>query len=803
MAVYKYKTPEDRKKLSYGAARAQCGKAVSGAASTQYGSRTRQGAEQQVYAAKSAPPQAKHKKRTMKAYMVRIAVRKMQERRDGKRRAEQDGQRADAAAVNRASDRMADSAKRVAGVTTRTTAKYGGIAAKKVYGAARDKARQYAVKQSVRRVARRYRGADGKARYAFRYAAEQKNRAVRSVRLKKGQRYRLARGRLLALRRQGIQKGRRSAAAVYGTARDRAAKNAVSTVYGKAAKGAESVYGGTVRQGALMRRAHAQKAADTAYQSSAAAQRSRTAVHGLKKYQLRARKAGVRKLKLRLGEKSGAGGAAKKGVRKIVTELMRKVATAAKSKILLAGVAVVLVVSLVAAPLTIIASPLGLLFADENIGVDGQSVQQAYMAAQAAWTSAALAGESYDRVEYEGTYADSVEVLAVFAVKVTEQDGFDAMTMGPDQREILTEVYMDMNPYTKWYTKTEDGDRILHIRVGGLSADQAADKYHFTKSQRVMLHELLEDYRDELSELLGSGTGGKGFSAAVLALRELVEKYAAMYGISNYVDTLLAIIEVESDGRLEDVMQSSESMGLPPNSLSKEASINQGCKYFSQLVRKAKNLGCDEDSVIQAYNYGSGFLDFVASHGKKYSFELAEEFSRQHSGGVKVTYKNEISIPKNGGWRYNYGNMFYVLLVRQYHAALGSDMQNRIVLIAQNYQNYGITAPAGYCEMWAEQVYRAAGVQVNNWCCAGRNRVTNVVSTDSSNIPVGAMVYNDPAVYNSRTSCGCGLNAGHVGIYLGNGQIMSNIGGSAIDTLESWTSYYGFGGWGWGGAAVN
>ena len=160
MAVYKYKTPEDRKKLSYGAARAQCGKAVSGAASTQYGSRTRQGAEQQVYAAKSAPPQAKHKKRTMKAYMVRIAVRKMQERRDGKRRAEQDGQRADAAAVNRASDRMADSAKRVAGVTTRTTAKYGGIAAKKVYGAARDKARQYAVKQSVRRVARRYRGAD-------------------------------------------------------------------------------------------------------------------------------------------------------------------------------------------------------------------------------------------------------------------------------------------------------------------------------------------------------------------------------------------------------------------------------------------------------------------------------------------------------------------------------------------------------------------------------------------------------------------------------------------------------------------
>ena len=203
------------------------------------------------------------------------------------------------------------------------------------------------------------------------------------------------------------------------------------------------------------------------------------------------------------------------------------------------------------------------------------------------------------------------------------------------------------------------------------------------------------------------------------------------------------------------------------------------------------------------YNYGGGFLDYVAARGGKYSFELAQAFAEQKSGGVKVTYKNEISIAENGGWRYNYGNMFYVRLVKQYNGGLSSDVQQRIVAIAQDYQNYGITAPAGYCEMWAEQVYRAAGVQVNNWCCAGRNRVTNVVSTDSSNIPVGAMVYNDPAVYNSRTTCGCSLNAGHVGIYIGNGMIISNIGGSSTDTLESWTSYYGFGGWGWGGAAVN
>ena len=47
-----------------------------------------------------------------------------------------------------------------------------------------------------------------------------------------------------------------------------------------------------------------------------------------------------------------------------------------------------------------------------------------------------------------------------------------------------------------------------------------------------------------------------------------------------------------------------------------------------------------------------------------------------------------------------------------------------------------------------------------------------------------------------------GSTGRHVGIYIGNGQIISNIGGTTIDTVESWTAYYGFGGWGWGGAVV-
>ena len=126
----------------------------------------------------------------------------------------------------------------------------------------------------------------------------------------------------------------------------------------------------------------------------------------------------------------------------------------------------------------------------------------------------------------------------------------------------------------------------------------------------------------------GVSPGGSSVSEEVLKHRAMVEKYAKESNISEYVPILLAIIQVESGGTMEDVMQSSESAGLPPNSLSTEASIKQGCLYFASLVKRSKELGCDQDSIIQAYNYGGGYLDHVAKNGKKHSLALAESFSK-------------------------------------------------------------------------------------------------------------------------------------------------------------------------------
>ena len=58
--------------------------------------------------------------------------------------------------------------------------------------------------------------------------------------------------------------------------------------------------------------------------------------------------------------------------------------------------------------------------------------------------------------------------------------------------------------------------------------------------------------------------------------------------------------------------------------------------------------------MVQSYNYGGGYIGYVAKNGK-HSFTLAENFARDKSVGTKVTYTNPIAVARNGGWRYGYG----------------------------------------------------------------------------------------------------------------------------------------------------
>ena len=59
---------------------------------------------------------------------------------------------------------------------------------------------------------------------------------------------------------------------------------------------------------------------------------------------------------------------------------------------------------------------------------------------------------------------------------------------------------------------------------------------------------------DDENSNFSSGITGMNLSAEVLKHQPMVEKYAREYGISEYVNVLLAIIQVESGGTAEDVL---------------------------------------------------------------------------------------------------------------------------------------------------------------------------------------------------------------------------------------------------------
>lgn len=164
-------------------------------------------------------------------------------------------------------------------------------------------------------------------------------------------------------------------------------------------------------------------------------------------------------------------------------------------------------------------------------------------------------------------------------------------------------------------------------------------------------------------------------SPAVYDHESMIRFYARQYGIEEYMPVLLCIVQAESGGTAVDVMQSSESAGLPVNTLATEDSIAQGVSFFASLIEEGKQRGLDLPSVIQSYNYGRGFLKYVEDHGGSYSFGLAEQFAGESAHWQTVEYSNPIAIETNGGWRYAYGNMFYYPVVREYLQRIEGGLQ--------------------------------------------------------------------------------------------------------------------------------
>ena len=218
-----------------------------------------------------------------------------------------------------------------------------------------------------------------------------------------------------------------------------------------------------------------------------------------------------------------------------------------------------------------------------------------------------------------------------------------------------------------------------------------------------------------------------------------------------------------------------------------EPDDSKGCKYFASLLSSAESQGIEDiNVVVQSYNYGGGYIGYVASNGKKHSFTLAENFARDKSGGKKVTYTNPIAVARNGGWRYGYGNMFYVELVSQYLTVsqVSGELAQKIMNEALKYQGwdyvYGGSNPntSFDCSGLVQWCYGKAGISLP--------RTAQAQYDVTQHIPLSQAQAGDLVFFHSTYNAGTYVT--HVGIYVGNNQMYHA--GDPIGYADLTSSYW-------------
>ena len=93
--------------------------------------------------------------------------------------------------------------------------------------------------------------------------------------------------------------------------------------------------------------------------------------------------------------------------------------------------------------------------------------------------------------------------------------------------------------------------------------------------------------------------------------------------------------------------------------------------------------------------------------------------------------------------------------------------------------------------------FKQDSLQGNRELVLLKQQMLFLVSGSKENIPVGATVYGHSYRYNAK--CG-NHDAGHVGIYVGNGNVVSRENTVKLRTLQEWINVYGWKGWGWNGS---
>lgn len=153
----------------------------------------------------------------------------------------------------------------------------------------------------------------------------------------------------------------------------------------------------------------------------------------------------------------------------------------------------------------------------------------------------------------------------------------------------------------------------------------------------------------------------------VMQYKPLVETTLAQNDTKANVGLVLAMIYTETKGGSADVMQSSESSSGATNTITdSQTSIQHGVKLLSENLQKAEDKGVDSWTAVQAYNFGTAYINYVAKNGGKNTISLAKEYSKTvvapslgNTSGQTYFYYHPLALISGGKLYKNGGNIYY------------------------------------------------------------------------------------------------------------------------------------------------
>ncbi|GGH76909.1 hypothetical protein JOD43_001232 [Pullulanibacillus pueri] len=217
-------------------------------------------------------------------------------------------------------------------------------------------------------------------------------------------------------------------------------------------------------------------------------------------------------------------------------------------------------------------------------------------------------------------------------------------------------THLNLKDLTSWISSEYPVISLIQDSGGG-------EEVYQSESPELVanLPNLLDQYFNSINRTTSAQASANPASfKAVEKFQPLLNKDLKKYDLQSYTPVLMALMQQESKGKGGDPMQASESAGLKPNTIKDpKQSVAQGVKYFSRILKYGEEKHVDFQTIIQSYNMGVGYINFIAKHGKKHTEALAKQFSMEQVKKNPKLYncggdKNNFRYP------YCYGDFTYV-----------------------------------------------------------------------------------------------------------------------------------------------